>query len=138
MYLLSSKVGFGQNIYQFSMQTMATATEVKASNKDLTESVWKQRLIIQDVLTEMTRSILIFGKELCGRSVNPDAKITVKFDNTMFNDEDAEKLMDMQLVSAGIMMEWEWRMKWFGETEDQAKAILKSKAKNKGIAYEDD
>ncbi len=136
--LLSSKVGFGQNKYQFSMQTMATATEVKASNKDLTESVWKQRLIIQDALTEMTRSILIFGKEMCGKSVNPDAKITVKFDNTMFNDEDAEKLMDMQLVSAGIMMEWEWRMKWFGETEDQAKGVLESKGKDKGIAYEDD
>ena len=45
---------------------MATATEVKASSKDLTESVWKQRVVIQDVLTEMTRSILTIGRELCG------------------------------------------------------------------------
>ena len=36
--LLSSKVGFGQNKYQFSIQTMATATEVKASSKDLTST----------------------------------------------------------------------------------------------------
>ena len=117
---------------------MATATEVKASSKDLTESVWKQRVVIQDVLTEMTRSILTIGRELCGKSVNPDAKITVKFDNTMFNDEEAEKLMDMQLVSAGIMLEWEWRVKWLGETESQAKEILKSANKEKGITYEDD
>lgn len=137
--LLSSKVGFGQNKYQFSnMQKMATATEVKASNKDLTESVWKQRVVIQDVLTEMVRSILVIGREMCAKPVNPDAKITVKFDNTMFNDEDAEKLMDMQLVSAGIMQEWEWRVKWLGETEEQAKEILKSANKEKGIAYEDE
>lgn len=86
----------------------------------------------------MTRSILTIGRDLCGRPVNPDAKITVKFDNTMFNDEEAEKLMDMQLVSAGIMLEWEWRVKWLGETEEQAKEILKSANKEKGITYEDD
>ena len=46
--------------------------------------------------------------------------------------------MDMQLVSAGIMLEWEWRVKWLGETESQAKEILKSANKEKGITYEDD
>lgn len=89
--LLSFKVGLGQNKYQLDMRTMGMATEEKASNKDLTESVGKQRLIIQDILTEMTRSILVFGKEMCGKAVNPDAKITVKFDNTMFNDGDVKK-----------------------------------------------
>ena len=139
--LLSSKVGFGQNKYQFSIQTMATATEVKASSKDLTESVWKQRVVIQDVLTEMTRSILTIGRELCGKPVNPDAKITVKFDNTMFNDEEAEKLMDMQLVSAGIMMKWEWRVKWLGETEGDARQKTGesfAESNTASISYEDD
>lgn len=135
--LLSSKVGFGQNKYQFSIQTMATATEVKASNKDLTESVWKQRVVIQDVLTEMIRSILTIGKELCGKPLNPDSKITVKFDNTMFNDEEAERMRDMQEVSNGLMMDWEYRVKWYGETEEQAKEILKSSNMDKGITYED-
>lgn len=134
--LLSSKVGFGQNKYQFNMQTMATATEVKVSNKDLTESVWKQRVIIQDVLTEMTRSILAIGREICGKPLNPDAKITVKFDNTMFNDEEAERLRDMQEVNSGLMMDWEFRVKWYGETEKQAKEILKTAASEKGITYE--
>lgn len=136
--LLSSKVGFGQNKYQFDIQTMTTATEVKASSKDLTESVWKQRVPIQDVLTEMTRSILTIGRDLCGKAVNPDAKITVKFDNTMFNDEEAERMRDMQEVNNGLMMDWEFRVKWYGETEKQAKEVLKSANREKGITYEDD
>lgn len=136
--LLSSKVGFGQNKYQFNMQTMATATEVKASNKDLTENVWKQRVVIQDTLTEMVRSILTYGKELCNKSVNPDAKITINFDNTMFNDEEAERMRDMQEVNSGLMMDWEFRMKWYGETEEQAKDILKAASKEKGITYKDE
>lgn len=136
--LLSSKVGFGQNRYQFNVVAMTTATEVKASNKDLVESVWKQRIAIQDVLTEMTHSILKIGKETCGKNVNPDAKITVKFDNTMFNDEEAERMRDMNEVRDGLMMDWEFRVKWYGETASQAKEILKQKNTNKGIGFDDD
>lgn len=135
--LLSSKVGFGQNKYQFNMQTMATATEVKSSNSDLTESVWKQRVAIQDVLVEMTRSILVFGKELCGKNVNPDSKITIRFDDTMFNDEEAERMRDLQEVRDSIMMDWEYRVKWYGETEDKAKEVLASSNEDKeGLTFD--
>lgn len=132
--LLSSRVGFGQNKYQFNVQTMSTATEVKASGKDLTESVWKQRVGIQDVLTEMTRSILVIGRDVCHKNVNPDSKITIKFDNTMFNDEEAERLRDMQEVNSGLMMDWEYRMKYYGDSEDNAKKILAA-SKPKGIEF---
>lgn len=122
--LLSSKVGFGQGRYRIDTQTMNTATEVKASNKDLTESVWKQRVALTDVLTEMTSSILKLGKEMCGKNVNPDAKITIKFDDTMFSDEEAQRMRDLQEVRDGIMKKWEYRVKWYGENEEKAKEMV--------------
>lgn len=121
--LLSAKVGLGQRRYSFDAQAMATATEVRVSNKDQTESVWKQRVEIQDALTELTRSILIIGKEKCGADVDPDAKITIQFDDTMFSDEEAERLRMLQEISAGVAQRWEYRVKYYGESEEEAREI---------------
>ena len=120
--ILSSKVGFGQNKYQFGTQSMATATEVRASNKDLTESVWKQRIQIREALTDLTRAILIVGREKCGAPVDPDAQITIKFDDTMFADEESERLRMLQEISSGVVNKYEYRMKYLGEDEETAKA----------------
>lgn len=122
--LLSSKCGLGQNRYQFNMQSMATATQVRASNKDLTESVWKQRIAILDALTELTRSIIILGKEKCHISgLDPDVRITIQFDDTMFADEEAERMRMLQEISAGILQKWEYRAKYYGEDEETAREM---------------
>ena len=102
---------------------MNTATEAKISMKDLTESVWKQRIQIQEVLKDMARSILIIGKEYCGANVDTKAKISIIFDDTMFNDEEAERLRFMQEISAGIKQKWEYRVKFEGEDEETARKM---------------
>lgn len=122
--LLSSKCGLGQNRYQFNIQSMATATQVRASNKELTESVWKQRIAIQDALTELTRSIIILGKEKCHiQGLDPDVRITIQFDDTMFSDEEAERLRMLQEISAGITQKWEYRVRYYGEDEQTAREM---------------
>lgn len=121
--LFSNSVGLGQSRYKFDVQTMNTATEAKISMKDLTESVWKQRIQIQEVLKDMARSILIIGKEYCGANVDTEAKISIIFDDTMFNDEEAERLRFMQEISAGIKQKWEYRVKFEGEDEETARKM---------------
>ena len=121
--LFSATVGLGQSRYKFDVQTMNTATEAKISMKDLTESVWKQRIQIQEVLKDMARSILIIGKEYCGANVDVDAKISIIFDDTMFNDEEAERLRFMQEINAGIKQKWEYRVKFEGEDEETARKM---------------
>lgn len=122
--LLSSKVGFGNHRYRFDRITMATATEVKSNNKDLVESVWKQRIMIQDVLISMTKAILIFGKELCNQNINIDAKISIQFDETMFTDEETERMRFIQEIREGIRQSWEYRVKYLGEDEKTAKSMV--------------
>ena len=106
------------------MQSMSTATQVRVSNKDQTESIWKQRIQINEILTDLVHSILVLGKEICHLDVNPDAKITIKFDDTMFTDEEAERMKDLNDVNAGLMAKWEYRVKWYGEDEDSAKMMV--------------
>lgn len=132
--LISSKVGFGNHKYRFDRVTMTTATEVKSNNKDLVESVWKHRIVIQDVLTEMTRSILILGKEICGIDVNPDAKISIQFDETMFTDEEVERMRFLQEINAGVRQKWEYRTKYLGEDEVTAKSMVKVET-DQGLEY---
>lgn len=136
--LLSSKVGLGQRRYSFDSTTMNTATEVKVSNKDQTESIWKQRIEIQEVLTDLTRSILIIAKEKCGANVDTEAKITIQFDDTMFNDEEAERMRFLQEISQGVRMKWEYRVKYLGESEEEAKKITGEDEEKKKKTIEDE
>lgn len=46
------------------------------------------------------------------------------FKDSILTDEEAERAQDMKDVAAGLMLPWEYRMKWRGETEAQAKAKL--------------
>lgn len=121
--LLSSKVGLGQNRYQFNQASMTTATQVRASNKELTESVWKQRIAIQEALTDLTRAALILGKEKLHQNLDVDARITIQFDDTMFSDEEAERMRFMQEIAAGIRQKWEYRVKYDGEDEETARKM---------------
>lgn len=39
-------------------------------------------------------------------------------------DKDSQRERDRQDVLDGIMLKYEYRMKWYGETEEEAKAVF--------------
>ena len=49
--------------------------------------------------------------------------MSFEFDDSIVADRQAEFAEKQQLVTAGIMQPWEFRMWYFGETEEQAKAM---------------
>ena len=52
-----------------------------------------------------------------------DARITIQFDDTMFSDEEAERVRFMQEIAAGIRQKWEYRVKYDGESEEEARKM---------------
>lgn len=122
--ILSANVGFGQSRYSFNDRTMTTATQSKLSNKDLTESVAKQRVMIEEVLKGLVKAILWLGRNIVGETVNEEAKVTITFDDSMFQDIDAEKAQFLQEIRDGIRQKWEYRVKYFGEDEATAKQMV--------------
>lgn len=122
--ILSANVGFGQSRYSFNDRTMTTATQSKLSNKDLTESVAKQRVMIEEVLKGLVKAILWLGRNIVGEAVNEEAKVTITFDDSMFQDIDAEKAQFLQEIRDGIRQKWEYRVKYFGEDEATAKQMV--------------
>lgn len=51
-----------------------------------------------------------------------------KFSDSILTDEETERNQDRADVSMGAMQLWEYRMKWYGETEKQARAAVQNPA----------
>ena len=124
---LSLKCGFGTERYKFDGGQAKTATEVISENSDMYRMLKKHELILDDVLKQLVRIIIRLGMVL-GYPVKDNVSITVDFDDSIIEDKAAERLQDRQDVSMGAMQLWEYRAKYYGETEEKAKAAVQQPA----------
>ncbi len=125
---LSFKCGLGTKHYQFNNGTIVTATQYTGDKQELIQNASKHYIIIEKALQDIVRAILWVGKTIIGEAVNPDAEITITFDDSYIIDKEAERTSDRQDMSAGVMPSWEYRKKWYGETEEQAKKMIVQQA----------
>ena len=117
--ILSVKTGFGTKHYQFNSGNISTATQVISENSDMFRSLKKHELILEDVLTELIEIILRLGV-VAGHKVQPDAEITIRFDDSIIEDKTAERERDRQDVAIGAMSLAEYRAKWYDEDLEEA------------------
>ncbi len=123
---LSFKCGLGNHRFQFDSAGVKTATEYVGERQELVQHASKHAIVIEDALRSLCRAILYIGKTFCGAAVDPETAITVNFEDGFIISEEDRQTRDMQLVQAGIMQPWEYRVKHFGEDEETAKAALES------------
>ena len=121
---LSLMVGFGTKHYQFNAGTITTATQYTGDKQDLIQNASKHNMVVERALTDIVKALLWVGDELMGLPVKQDAKITFIPDQSYIIDEESERLFDLQLVRDGLMAKWEWRVKYKGETEEEARAKI--------------
>lgn len=103
-----------------------TATEILAAKN-------RQRITVGAIQAafEVTLDGLIYAMnaycDLYGLAPSGEYKITYNWGDGVLDDPEtirAEKAMDMQEISAGLKSDWEYRVKWYGETEEEAKSNL--------------
>lgn len=126
--LVSVKCKLGVNFYNFDNENQTVyqnTASTKASNEALVKSVSKQRISIFNFLKEVVEGVLFLAKEL-GEDVKEDSRLSITFDDSFFSDATSERLRDMQEVRSGLMNKWEFRVRWYGETEEEAKKALAS------------
>lgn len=111
---------FGFGTLSDTQMQMKTATETK-SGKEITYSTVDK---YESELEHKYRHIAyVFAYMLSVyEGVKFDPKILITYDEADRKDPATEKLQDMQEVNAGIMNKHEYRMKHYGETEEEAKA----------------
>ena len=103
--------------------TDKTATEVKQSRQRSFSTVADIQKALQDALDH-----LLYAMDTLATlyELAPDGEYEVSYywDDSLIVDSEAQRLMDLQEVAAGIMQKWEYRVKWYGEDEDTAKQRL--------------
>ena len=122
--LLSSKCGFGETYYRFDGNSVATATQVISENSTMFRTIKKMEIVLEQALVELCRILLRLGNTAMNAGLNEDVEISIDFDDSIIEDKQTDFSRDMQLLSAGIMNDWEFRMKWMNEDEATAKAAL--------------
>lgn len=122
--ILSSKCGFGETYYRFDGGSIATATQVISENSTLFRTIKKHEIILEQVLDELCRVILRLGNVAMGLGLDENVEISIDFDDSIIEDDTTNFSRDMQMLSAGIMNDWEFRAKWMNEDEETAKAAL--------------
>lgn len=116
---LSSKCGLGERYYSFNQGSVATATQVVSENSSLFRNIKRHEINVEQALTRLIKSILSI------EGFDPEStEVTVMFDDSIIEDKAAERMQDRQDVSMGAMKLWEYRVKWYGGTDEEAKAIV--------------
>lgn len=94
-----------------------TATEIKVSKNRKYNRVTAIQNNLYGCLEDFAAGLAFYNSML-----NSGYKFSCKFNDSILTDDEAERKQDMADVAAGFMHHWEYRMKWYGEDEDTAKA----------------
>lgn len=127
---IESACGLSFGVLSDPQQTEKTATEIKAAKQEMYITVTEVQKSLSDALHTLLYGINALA-DLYGIAPAGDAEFLMHFDDSILNDPDAEKAQDMQEVAMGLLAPQEYRMKWFGESEEAAKRALANAAMHK-------
>lgn len=121
---LSFKCGMGTKRYQFESTGIKTATEYSGERQELVQHAQRHVIVLETALKTLCQALLYIGRAFCGADTDPDTAITIRFEDGFIIDDQAAKESDRQDMRDGVLNAWEYRVKWYGETEEEAKAAI--------------
>ena len=128
--LLSKRCGLGTSRYRFDgagQGAAKTATEVISEDSDLYQSVKRHEKPLERAIIGMVRALSL----LSGGS--PDLKVSVEFDDSIFEDTGTTIARNIQLVTAGLKSKKAAIMEIAGCDEKEAEKRLKEIASEQMI-----
>lgn len=119
---LGDRCGFGTHYFKIDdAGGIRTATEVSSDNADLMRNMKKHGNALSDAIESLCNAIMFCGQEWLDAPAGDWGEVAVRMDDSIIQDTAAEKQQDLAEVGS-TMNAWEYRMKWYGEDEETAKA----------------
>lgn len=119
---MGDKCGFGLNYFDIDdAGGVKTATEVSSDNSALMRNIRRHENLLEGALAQISRAVLWCANAFLGAGLPDPGEIAVNWDDSIITDTYAEKQQDLAEVNV-TMNPWEYRMKWYGEDEETAKA----------------
>jgi len=106
-----------------------TAEEIKASKQRSYSMVKSIQNALFMSIKEVVKIIDVWA-DIAGLAPVGGYEVTGSFDDSLVVDAKTEKEQDRTDVASGIMLPWEYRVKWYGETEAIARQMLSSSVAN--------
>ena len=112
-------VGLAYGDLSDAQEVDKTATEVLASKTRKYNRVTASQGKLEECLNGFVTALAFYnGSYMSG------VEFTCEFNDSILADEESERQQDRQDVSMGVMSLLEYRMKWYNEDEETAKAKL--------------
>ncbi|MCL2310904.1 MAG: phage portal protein [Firmicutes bacterium] len=127
--IFTSQCGLGENFYKYQAgRSIGYQNEVAiiTENSQMFRSLKKHEIILEAVLVDLIRLIIEIGKRTIDDSLVEDTEIKIQFDDSLIDDKNAEKELDLKELEKGIITPIQYRMKWYGETEEEAEYNLRN------------
>ena len=101
-----------------------TATEVKASKQRFYSTVKRfQESVLRPGLQHLADAMAVLADQ-ARLAPYGYTQVFADFDDSVVVDKESERKADLADVAAGIMQPWEYRMKYYRETEERARSMI--------------
>lgn len=125
--LLSLDCGLGEQYWSWDKSGgLKTATEVVSENSMLARSLRKHQNALAKSIRALVRGVAGVCRGLCGTAVNPEAEITLDFDDSIITDEQTDKTQALsEITILGVpALKQRYLVKYCGFTEEEAAAAV--------------
>jgi A118 family predicted phage portal protein len=117
--MIEFKCGLSYNTLSEAVEKVRTATEIISSRQRSYGAIKELQRSLEVALSRLVHVFCVI------RGTSYEAlEVTFEWDDSILVDEEVEKSMFLQEISAGIRFPWEYRVKFLGETEQEAKARI--------------
>ena len=118
---LSFKCDLGVKRYQFNGGGVVTATEYIGEKQDLIANANKHLKNINEVLRGIFKSLIYVHRVILGENVDEEANINIVNEDGFMTSTEEQKAEFREDISLGLRSKIEYRMKFMGESEEEAK-----------------
>ncbi len=119
---LGDQCGFGLGYFDIDEKGgIKPATEVSSDHSQLMRSIKEHENLLGDAIAQICTAALHCARTFLDVPLPPEGDVTVKFDDSIIQDTAAEKAQDLAELDL-TLNDWEYRMKWYNEDEETARA----------------
>lgn len=115
--------GLARGTFSDVNEQARTATELKTSRQRSYATVTSIQRSLERSLDDLAKAVDSLAT-LYGLAPEGDYNVAYVWDDSIVVDTDTEREKDRADVRDGLMLPWEYRVKWYGETEEKARATL--------------
>lgn len=127
--MFSFKGGLGTEYYRFDTRKgIVTATQYVGDRQDLISNAHKHRKNVDEFVSGIGKGILLLGRILFKQPVSEECEVKVVDKDGFMVDTETAKEEFRKDIAQGIRKAWEYRVKFLGEDEETAKAMVADEA----------